>query len=142
MKNFGTLIQGQKGFLETMPGDHYFGDITGHGIEWRTEFTLDYCPSDESEEQENQYDLVFALIKNDEDETTPVLSLDYWVAEVGVNDTHKFTLTDPDDVMAQLVKVCDEWDMRKNSAAIGKALIDKVFELKNAEPAFFAGLEG
>ena len=47
--------------FSTFPGTFYQGDITGHGSEWRTELVLDYCPSDESEESDNEYALVFSI---------------------------------------------------------------------------------
>lgn len=138
---FDALMQQQEGFLATFPGDHFFGDITGHGNEWRTEFTLDYCPSDESEEQENEYSLVFALIETDSGAVLPELTLNYVVAEVGVNDRHRFTITTPDAAMAELARVCDEWDMRKGSVAIGKTLVDKIFMLKERNSGIFAPRE-
>lgn len=138
MSKFDDVLDAHRTLLEAFPGDHFEGNITGHCEEWRTEFTLDYCPSDESEEQENEYSLVFSLVETPEGSVAPSLTLDYVVAEVGVNDRHTFDLTDRESVASQLSDVCDEWDMHKNSEAIARPLLDKVFELRERSPEMFS----
>lgn len=131
MDILGWFCLDKDNLLNTFPGEIYQGDITGHGHEWRTELVLDYCPSDESEESENEYILVFSLLGGLE-RIIPCLRLEYNVAEVGITEKHDFDLTKPDTIDQELALVTDKWDMHKDANKIAEPLINKINEIRKA----------
>lgn len=138
MSTLDHLVASNQALLDTFPGNHYVGDITGHGDEWRTEFTVDTCPSNESDTQDDEFSLVFTLFETDTGAVTPNLTLDYVVAEVGVQDRHHFRIEGRESLIAQMDTVFEEWDMHNDSVSAALPLVDKILSLKNQAPEVFS----
>jgi hypothetical protein len=130
------VLRTHAGLLATFPGDHDQGDLTGHGVEWRTSLLLasEVCPDDPS--MSNDYVLTFALIEQG-DRVLASLDLEYHVAEVGMSDKHSFQLDGGYHprrrpvALQVLATQCHDWKVPEyqHAARRGSELIERVFDL-------------
>ena len=131
MPGQGNYLDPFLSILETFPGDIYEGDITGHGYEWRAEYAIDYAPSNQDETDEDEFVLTLSIYKKTSEAGSIVatLTLEHYVPEVGIEDKEPIAVSDFESMATALVKVADEWDLRKDAVEIAGPYLTKVAEV-------------
>lgn len=125
---FQAQIQSMEKVLRTFPGDIYEGDITGLGLEWRAELSIDKVQSSESDDASNEYVLLFAL-ENRGGSVHSDLRLEYHVAEVGLSEKQSLDLSDLTTIGQQLDQLIVEWDIDPVANLTATPFLNKVREL-------------
>lgn len=120
--------------LEKFPGESFEGSLTGHPIEWRCEYTIDWAPSASSDESEDEIYLLATvhgeLPENGKAQNLSLeLHLEHFVPEVGVENKQPIAIRDATAVETELRKLVDEWDLRQHSFDTARVFIEKVCEL-------------
>lgn len=125
-----NFVRSNKALLSIVPGDHYQGDLSGHGDEWKAKFVVDYCLTSDEDEDENENEYILVLSVYNAESLTAKLTLEYHVFEAGCEEIHCIPVTNLADTLTDFVNKASNWGMHKGSPMIAKAFFEAVFNLK------------